>query len=212
MNKALLITRPRYDAITNYFYTWSEKILRIAKNKRIPIYDLKESKANKSRFESYIKAHQPSFIFLNGHGNSEMIAGHNNELLVDKTSLITEGIIYARSCNAADNLGHMLTKKNLKTFIGYTRKFILGYRVDLVSTPAKDNIAKLFLEPSNSVAIVLLKGHTAQEAHNRSRNSMYQNFRKMISSTASFEERFAARWLWSNYKSQVLIGNKLQTI
>jgi len=73
-------------------------------------------------------------------------------------------------------------------------------------------LAKLFLEPSNSIAMVLLKGHTVQEAHNRSRAAMYKNFRKMVSSAASYEERFAARWLWSNLKNQVLIGNKLQVM
>lgn len=212
MSKSFLITRPRYDLITSYFYIWSEKILEIAKKKNIATYDLKDDKANKKQFDSYIKAHNPSFIFINGHGNTLTILGDNGELILDKSSTAIEGIIYARSCDAAQDLGNILVKNKLKTFIGYTRKFILGYQIAYASTPLADSLAKLFLEPSNLIATILLKGHTAREAHNRSRTTMYKNFRKMISSTASYEERFAARWLWSNLKSQVLIGNETQKI
>jgi hypothetical protein len=212
MSKSLLITRPSYDLVTNYFCVWSDTLVAFAQEKMIRTYDLKADKANKGQFESYIKAHKPSFIFLNGHGNAQIITGHNNETLIDALSTAESSIMYARSCEAALVLGNELVKKNVKTFIGYTRKFIFGYTPIHASAPLSDDLAKLFLEPSNSIGTILLKGHTAQEAHNRSRTAMYKNFRKMISSTASYEERFAARWLWSNLKSQILLGNKSQAI
>ena len=212
MSKSLLITRPRYDLITSYFYVWSESIINFAKNKMIPVYDLRETKATKNNFESYISARKPSLIFVNAHGNPQEILGQDGEVIIDKKSSKIDSIIYARSCDAAQILGSILIQNGIKTFIGYTRKFILGYKPNCISAPLTDNLAKLFLEPSNSIATILLKGHSAQVAHNRSRAQMYKYFRKMISSTATYEERYAARWLWSNFKSQVLIGSNEQKI
>lgn len=68
-------------------------------------------------------------------------------------------------------------------------------------------MAKLFLEPSNLIPTTLLKGHTVGEAHERAKQEMIKNFRKMISSASTFEERYAARWLWSDIRSQVIIGD-----
>jgi hypothetical protein len=210
MSKSLLIIRPNYDIITSYFYNWSKKIILEAENKRITFYDLKEKRASRKIIESYIIARTPSFIFLNGHGNTESVLGQNGEVILSKTDTFSIKILYARSCEAAVILGATLVNHHVKTFIGYNKKFILGYTPAMISRPLLDNIAKLFLEPSNAIGMILLKGHTAQSAHNRSRKLMYRNFRRMISSNASYEEKYAARWLWSNFKNQVILGDSSQ--
>lgn len=212
MNKSILITRPDYDLITKYFYIWSKGIIDFAKNKSFDVYDLKGKKSNKKEFMSYIDKRFPSIIFLNGHGNANSFTGHNGEMLIDLESVLKNSIIYARSCEVGQNLGFKLIENGAKTFIGYNRKFFCGYTPEKITKPLEDNIAGLFLEPSNLVVSTLLKNNSAQEAHNRSKEQMYKNFRKMISSTATFEEKYSARWLWSNLNSQVLFGDSLAKI
>lgn len=203
----MLITRPQYDPITKYFCVWSQELVDFARAKHVPPLDLKGKKAVRSKFDSYVKKQKPGLIFLNGHGNALVITGHDNEVIVDANSDLSGAIIYARSCDAGQILGYQLVKSGAKTFIGYKRKFICGYSHEKITKPAEDDMAKLFLEPSNLVVSTLLKDHSAQDANTRSKTAMYRNFRKMISSASSFEERYAARWLWSNLNNQVLIGS-----
>lgn len=193
--------------MTKYLCVWSEEIVFLTKRKGITLLDLKGKKANRKTFESYIKAHSPSVIFLNGHGNAVAIAGYDDQLIVDDASILVDAIIYARSCDAGRYLGPALVKRGIRAFIGYNRKFILGYLPDKIMHPNEDPIARLFLQPSNLAVSTLIKGNTASEAHARSKEAMYKNFRRMISSIATYEERFAARWLWSNIHGQVLLGD-----
>jgi len=207
MNRAILITRPDHDLVTKYLYVWTGLFIKIAKKKGVKYFDLSGKKAIRQKFESYLKKQKPSLLFLNGHGSREVITGHDDEILIDKDSSFRGGVTYARSCDAGQLLGRILVNSGLETFIGYKRKFILGYSPDKTTKPLQDNIAKLFLEPSNLVPSTLLKGHTSQNAYERSKQAMHKNFQKMISSVATFEERYAAKWLWSNMSCQVLLGN-----
>ncbi len=213
MSKSFLVTRPINDPATKYLYVWSDAVINIAKKKYYAIYDLEKNKATRKNLESYIEKHNPSFTFINGHGNALQIFGHNNQLLIDQFSNLGNAtILYARSCDAAQKLGQSLIKNGVAAFIGYTRKFIFGYLPEKTTRPQCDSLAALFLEPSNLIASTIIKGHTTQEAHNRSLRAMYRNFTKMISSVATFEERYSARWLWSNINSQVLLGDPNKTI
>ena len=207
-NKSFLITRPDYDLVTKYLCLWSQEVISTAESKSFAFYDLKGVKATKSKLDSYINSHNPGFIFLNGHGNTNIITGHDHEVIIQEDSKLGEAIVYARSCDSGERLGGILVaKKSVRAFVGYRRKFILGYTPEKMMKPLEDEIAKLFLEPSNLMGTIILKGHKVSDAHNRSKEAMYQNFRRMVSSSASFEERHAARWLWSNINSQVLIGD-----
>ena len=211
-NKFVLISRPRHDAITNYLCAWSEDIVIQAKKKATGVYDLKGEKATRVQLESYIDKHKPSFVFLNGHGNAHIIAGHDDRPLVDTSSALKGMILYARSCDAGQVLGPLLVEKGAAAFIGYTRKFTFGYLPEKMARPREDTLAALFLEPSNLVPSTLLKGHTTEEAHRRSKDAMYRNFRRMIASVATYEERYAARWLWANINSQVLLGDSTKRV
>ena len=206
-NKAILISRPHHDPVTKYLCEWSEDVVDLARAKQIPIYDLKGQKANKGEFDSYIKKQNPSFIFLNGHGNSQEITGDGNKTIVDSGSVLTNKIVYARSCDAGQLLGHNLINNGASAFIGYKRKFAFLYSPEKLSRPKDDNIAQIFLAPSNLVASTLLKEHTVADAHGRSVAAMYKNFVKLLVSTASYEERYAAKLLWSNLRNQVLLGS-----
>ena len=205
---SIIVTRPDYDMVTKYISAWTQGVVDMAEAKGLKVADLKGSKATRANLESYANRHAPVFIFLNGHGNAEVVTGHNNESLLDSESNVCTDIIYARSCEAAQILGPRLVARSVKFFIGYTRKFIFSYDIEKVHNPLEDHVAGLFLAPSNLVATTIIKGHSVGEANSRSKEAMYRNFKIMIASTSTFEERFLARWLWSNIQSQVVLGSK----
>lgn len=207
MSKSILITRPHHDLITKYFHAWSQKVIDLAKKKNLNVYDLHGKNSNKKNFLSYTKKLKPSLIFLNGHGNPDVITGDKNEVLVESSTVLDDSIIYGRSCDAGLRLGYYLVKNGTRSFIGYNRKFFCGYTPDKITRPLDDKIASIFLEPSNLVVSTLLKNNTTGEAHERSKQVMYKSFRRMLSSNASFEEKYSARWVWSNLSSQILIGD-----
>lgn len=183
----------------------------MAKKKQIPVFDLEGDKARRSTFLSFMKSKSPGLVFLNGHGNDICVTGHNDESVLDEAvdmSVFSNSILYARSCDSAKVLGNILVQCGALAYIGYTRKFIVGTIRSKTTKPLEDQLAKLFLEPSNLIPTTILKGHTTGEADKRSKQEMVKNFQKMISSEGSFEERFAARWLWSNIRSQVVIGDQ----
>lgn len=209
--KAILITRPNHDLITTYLYYWSQLIIEEAKNKDIQIFDLAGKKANKNLLTSYIKKHNPTFIHFNGHGDSSLIAGHDNEILIEANKndkLLSQKIIYALSCDAAKILGYSCVKNGTLAFIGYKRKYILAYDVKSYTKPLKDKLARLFLEPSNLITISILKGNTAGNSYRKSQDSMRRNFLYMISTKATALEKDAASFLWSDKKNQILIGDE----
>ena len=211
MIRAILITRPNHDLITTYLFHWSTFVIKEADRKGIKVFDLKSNKANNKTFSSYIKKHQPLLIFFNGHGNADTITGFNNEPLVEagkNENILVGKIVYARSCDAASNLGQLCIDNGTLSFIGYKKKFTVGYTPSKKTTPLMDPIAKLFIEPSNLVPISLLKGNTAQNAYRKSQEAMLRNFRFMLSTKASASQKDAAAYLWQNWKYQELLGDE----
>lgn len=210
MNKTILITRPNHDLTTNYLYFWSEAVIDTAKKHNLIILDLNKNKANRKNFDSYLKNKHPQFIFLNGHGSKTAITGYNNEVLIESNknkAMIKTSIIYARSCDSGKILGKVLINNGVSAFIGYERKFVFLYNPDYLTKPQEDPVAKIFLEPSNLIPNTIIKGHSAGEAQDRSKENMLKNFRLLLISSSGPEERYCASLLWSNIKCQVLLGD-----
>jgi len=210
MNKAILITRPNHDLITTYLFQWSEYVIRQANRKHIPVFDLSGKKANGKMFTSYIIKNDPILVFFNGHGNEDVITGYDNEPLVSTNNnekLLEKKIVYARSCDAAENLGKLCIKNNTLAFIGYKKKYTICYSDTSINHPLQDEIAKLFITPSNLVPVSLLKGNKAKDAYRKSQESMARNFSFMLSTKATLAQKDAAPYLWINKKYQVLLGD-----
>lgn len=209
MSKSFLVTRPNHDETTNYLFYWSVSVVKAARKRGFSVYDLAGNKANKKQFDSFLKSKKPTLLFLNGHGNATTITGQNLEPLLEvgRKSTVAETIIYARSCDAAIILGKELIKEGAKSFIGYNQKFIFGYTPSKITRPLTDGLAKFFLEPSNLIVTTMIKGQTMQTAQNRSKKAMLKNIEEMSLFSAPKENKYAVRWLWSNYKSQVLYGD-----
>ena len=213
MNKSILITRPNHDLATTYLYWWSKKVIDECQEKEIKYFDLKGKKASKKNFDSYLKRNNPSFIFINGHGSEEVVTGWNNEILLKVGGqLDVRGrIIYARSCMAGLKLGKVSVDSGAKTFIGYTKNYVLLFLTTKKTRPLSDNLSALFLEPSNLIPISLINGNTVEEADRKSKNLMKKNLREILSSNKSDKKEIAS-YLWHDIKYQTVIGNNLAKI
>lgn len=210
MNKILLITAPDHDTTTRYLSAWSSKILELVDKKNIQVINLKRKKANIKELKSRLLKMKPLFIFFNGHGNNNHITGYENEILIqagNNEDLLKHKIIYAVSCRSAVKLGLKSIKAGALTYIGYTGDFIFCNDDHKISRPLNDKIAKLFLEPSNQVAVSLIKGNKSEEASKRSKKFFIRNIQKMLSSEASSESNQYAKFLWWNMKHQVCLGD-----
>lgn len=185
MSKTILITQPNHDLTTNYISFWAEKVIAIAKKKGVKIVALKSKRANKKEFTSVNQKISPQLIFFNGHGDYDLIAGQNNEVLVQagiNDKCLAGKIVYALSCRSAKKLGKASVKNGAKAYIGYVEDFIFNYDRDKVSRPLDDKIVQLFLEPSNLIVSSLLKGHTTHESWSASQNDFK---RKAVAIVAS---------------------------
>lgn len=213
-NKGFLITRPRHEILLNLLFHWSKLVIDEAQAKQFRIFDLEGDKANRKTFVSYIMKNKPSLVFFNGHGSDDVITGHNNAVLIETnngTELLKGAVVYARSCNAAKGLGAKAIKKGCRAFIGYRHKFVVAHSTVDISRPFEDELAKLFIEPSNLVPISLLKGNSAGEAYKKSQRAMRRNFSFMQSSAATWEQQSLASYLWGNIRAQVVLGNQEAT-
>lgn len=206
----MLITRPNHDITTSYLYSWSEKIIKQADKINIKVIDLKGKRANAKEFTSTISKANPLFIVLNGHGDEDRVGGYNNEVLVQSgrnESILSGRVVFARSCRSAVILGRSCVKRGVKVYLGYIDDFVFVIDESKITHPLDDNIAKIFLEPSNYVAIVLLKGHKASQANHRSKEMYKQNMQKLMTSEAPKENRELIPFLRWNMVNQVCLGN-----
>ncbi len=216
LNKGFLITRPKHDYLTNLIFHWCDNVINLAKSRGYRVLQLDGEKANRAMFESYAQKNDIAFVFLNGHGNSSAIAGHDNEPLLavdDGDDLLPGAIVYARSCDAGKQLAQKMIDQGTRAFLGYKRKFAVASSNDnRVSRPLDDKLAKLFIEPANIAPIAILKGNTVEEADRRSKTEMMKKVLYMLSSVATEEERSVASLLYSNLKGQIIVGDGSATV
>lgn len=206
---AILITRPNHDLACNYLYYWSGEVIDLAKRKNITVFDLSGDKATRENLESYIEKHSPGLVFFNGHGSSDEIGGDSDKALVkvgDNENILDNTIVYARSCETALVLAQKSIDNGATAFIGYNRKFLLGYSDNKTTKPLQDNVAKLFLKPSNLIPASLLKGNSVEESFYKSQDAMKRNLLYMLSTRSTEEERDAIPYLLMNKRSQMFIG------
>lgn len=215
MGKSLLITRPEHDWTTRYISQWSENIIKEAQGKRVEVIDLRRKKANKERILGILrkKAALIMLVVLNGHGSDTMVSGHDNAPLITNNcaEVLSLKIVYARSCRSAKILGRAAVAAGSIAYLGYQEDFIFLIDNDKLFKPLEDAKAALFLEPSNYVAIGLLKGHSAAEANNRSKNLFRKNIEKLLTDESSAENIYATRFLYWDMINQICLGNGAAT-
>lgn len=209
----ILITRPEHDDTTHYLSNWSKKILDFAKKKGKKIFDLRRKRAVKKEVTSFLLKKDPEFVIFNGHGNNDFITGHKDEILIkvgENEHLLKHKIVYAISCKSAKTLGPKSITAGAISYIGYDDDFIFVYNKNKITNPLTDNIAKIFLEPSNELVTSLIKGNSTNKSYEKSQNMFKDNLKKLLTSESISSP--AVRYLWWDMKHQVLLGDEEATL
>ena len=209
MNK-VLITLPNHDKVTAYLFAWSKEITKEKYQIEYKFLELEGKEANREKVESYLKKQNPKLVLFNGHGSDNFICGFKDNILIQSEvndNLLKGKIVYALSCRSANILGKTAVKKGTDSFIGYEDDFVIVTDSEREATPLKDNIASSFLKPSNRLVISLLKGKTARESLDKSKEEFKKEIKKYLSS--SYEEgteQIISYLLW-DMDNQVVLGN-----
>ena len=211
MNKGLIITLPKHDTVTEYLSQFSQEIIKEADMRGLSVRKLSHNEATKKAFEQSVAKLDYRMVIFNGHGSDDAIGGHNDDAIVSKgvnDNTLKDRITYARSCNAASELGaHVATYGGETCFIGYELLFQFYVDTQWELNPLKDNTARLYLGPSNMIAISLIKGNTTREAHENSKKHLLKNIKKVLRKKDK-ESYLLAEALWNNYLGKVILGDK----
>jgi len=207
MNRLILITKPSFDTTTFYLSYYADKISFYLDSVGIKHTSFSNTNVTKMNVHKFLLKQSPSFLFLNGHGSDSEIEGHKNNIIFSTNdfNLFSSQIIYARSCLLGKFFGKNVFKNKDGCFIGYKNAFTFFIDNNHSNAPDKDKLAELFLEPSNDVALSIIKGNSALESHKRGKNAMLKNMKKLLSKPNSMPLLEA---LWNNYEGQVIFGNK----
>ena len=184
---SFLLTRPKYDEATHYLYHWAILLVEEIKRKGIALFDMEKEKVLKKPFQSYLQKKSPEVVILNGHGNTSQVAGHNNEIILDTSddpALFRGKTFFVRACSAGRLLGPFAVKSGARAFIGYREPFKFWTNAAYIQRPLEDNFAKPFQDSSNQVPISLMKGRSAQEAHDDSIVVYKKEIAKLLNSNA----------------------------
>lgn len=206
----MIITRPEHDVTTRYLSSWAEEVIVLAREKGVDSIDLRRDKASREELEGRIKKVAPEILFLNGHGHEDRVAGHDNQILVqlgDNHAILKDKITYALSCDSAKGLGAEVVKDGVATYIGYVDEFIFMVDSQYITKPLQDQKANPFRNASNQVMKALFKGHSAQEASARSKQSFRNHYTRFSSSKSDPDSLQMAQFLWWNMRHQVCLGN-----
>ena len=204
----VLVTRPKHDLPTTYLYHFSREVVDYCRKKSVSLVDLKGKEANKKSWQSYTGKNKLSFVFVNGHGNEDCVCGWDDEILIDKYEKCYKDIIFfCRSCRSAKRLGKKLVKKGAKAYVGYIKDYYVLMSGKKKTNPLSDKTAKLFLDPSNLVAMSILKGNSVGEADKKSKKLLSKNIKEIISSNMAGKDEVAA-YLLHDLKCQVAVGDK----
>lgn len=120
---------------------------------------------------------------------------------------VKDKIVYARACKSAKRLGPETIKNGASAYIGYDEDFVFVIDEAKVSRPTEDDVAALFLEPSNQTALSILKGHSVEEANRRSKAKFAKNIQHLLLRGPSDNDYYAIRHLFWDMQHQVCLGD-----
>ena len=178
----MFVTRTDHDGGTSYQFYWTQSVIDSAEKRGFRVTDLKREKVNRKSVSGYLKTTKPGFIFFNGHGDDDVIYGHNGEIILTTSSIneLKGGITYARACGCVNKLGKEAVNSGCTAFIGYSDEFIIPWQHGRSTTPLKDAVAKPVMEASNAIAESLIKGSSVREAVEHSQRATLENLMDLL--------------------------------
>ena len=204
----LLFVRPAHDDVTAYLYYYSKELLNEAERRGFISINKEKKEAVPGIIHQVIEKIRLSFIMFNGHGSPAMICGHNDEIIIQlgkNHHVLKNRITYSLTCSSAAGVGQEVADSDT-TFIGYRDDFALGMDVHSQAAVHRDQRARLFLEPSNLLVKSLLKGNTAQEAVEKSRELIKRNI-SLLRTDPFPDAKDYIPYLFNNYLILEVLGN-----
>jgi len=202
----VLLTRPSYEIVTRYLFTWSQNLVNLAGKEKWTVFDLQKSHANFRQFSAVINKYSPRLVLLHGHGNYSAISCHNGEILIEKG--INEAILkgtdtYAFSCETGKELGPAAVKAGAKSYIGFDEVFVFYQTQGMEDKPLADKRAAKFLEPALEVSASLLSHKSPKQSFINSQKAFKKNIDSLISSKS--KEVYLVRYLLWDLNHQVCL-------
>ena len=206
---ALLTIRPDYELVTRYGAAWQTPIINAASTNGLPTIDLHTDNATATNFFSNIESQDPILVNILGHGNYNIIACQNDELLLQggvNTNLLAGRVVYNLSCRAGRDLGITAFNEGALSFLGYTEDFWINlYNGDHpdggMLDPLQDEAARGFFESHNVAPISFINGETTVDSYYASQRM----FNDWIKIWESIDTGVAANLMW-NRDYQILYG------
>lgn len=204
MPQSIVITRPFYDNTTAYLHRWNKLVVEEIKRRSSSFADLEYQRVNKKEFESVVKKIKPNVILLNGHGGPDEILGDNHSTLIKvgvNDYILKNSVVYALSCSSAKVLGPACIRAGAKAYVGYKEDFIFAFTEGYSTRAEQDPLAKLFLEPTQKIAIHLVNGNSSKDSHEKGIREFQKNIQKVLLSNST--EKYVARFLVWDLVNQV---------
>lgn len=217
--KIILATTPNHDFVTNTISSHIKTVLPTADIDEFHVELLDSNEANITKLSNVIDEKNPVLVLFNGHGTSEALFGHNEEVLIsiehDDLEKYKDRIIHALACEAAGTLGPKLIEIGTKTFIGYTEKFGFYAVEGADGNYIENGIPALFFDPAKKVIEALLEGKSTQESFEESQALYERSMKEVYSSSDPLIVNNSTRILSSlfhDYKAQKILGSTEATL
>ncbi|HLC20071.1 MAG TPA: hypothetical protein VJK72_04065 [Candidatus Nanoarchaeia archaeon] len=200
--KHFLITRPYHDRPTSYLHSFSRAIVTIARAElNLRVSELEGIKAQRKNLEVALSTKDPTFVFLNGHGDEESVWGNKDKVLLDRKNihLTANMIVYALACKSLVSLGKESILSGTRAYVGYRDEYMCVGEVSKSSVPDKDKNAAPFRKVNHILIYALLTGTKVSIAIERAK----KEYVKLIKTYGSSEDdpfgdapaiRFALSW------------------
>ena len=187
MVKQFLITRPQHDKETSYLYSFSKAIISIVKEqKEIHLNNLEGTKANRKNVEAGLSSKEKTLAFFNGHGNEEIVFGHQDKPILDENNvgLTKDKIVYALACSSLVTLGEVAVRKGAKAYIGYSEEFMWVGEPSKSAVPDKDKNAAPFRKACHVLINSLVSGISVGKSIEKTK----QEYKKLIRTYGSSQD------------------------
>jgi hypothetical protein len=169
----MVSTNPDYELVTHYLHEWVATVINQAGSYGITSTNLVTWAVTRYQFETSMNSQDPIFVWLNGHGNTDRLAGQDSEIILDlnNAGILSGRICYAFSCLTATSLGSAAVSQGCTSYIGYEDEFVFLYDVNSPD-PLSDTYAKWFMDAGSKVGLSLLQGKSTGKAYLDSQDLM----------------------------------------